>query len=122
MAFVVYVITFFVGSNFDTIFVSMAIDISMSSKIGLFDLEIYKLDCESTDFIQNQGYEVVVDMSTDPYVIEVTRNGVVDRMFLDRSDIIHTLSFLIKEGELLEEFEICHDLLQIQKTILNDPS
>ena len=122
MAFVVYVITFFAGSNFDTIFVSMAIDISMSSKIGLFDLEIYKLDCESTDFIQNQGYEVVVDMSTDPYVIEVTRNGIVDRMFLDRSDIIYTLDFLIKEGELLEEFEICHDLLQIQKTILNDPS
>lgn len=122
MAFVVCRLTFFVGSKIGVIFASMAIDISMSSKIGLFDLEIYKLDCESTTFIQNQGYEVVVDMSTDPYVIEVTRGGVVDRMFLDRSEIISTLDFLIKEGEFLEEFEICHDLLQIQKTILNDPS
>lgn len=98
----------------------MAIQVSISSNVKgeKLDIDIYEITPAEVDFIESQGVCVYAFFS--PHVIEVVRCGKFERLVVDESEVLEVMRGLITKGELLEEFEMCHELLKIQKIIEND--
>ena len=100
----------------------MAITLSISSLVkgNKLDFEIYQLSVEDMKEMETQGFFVEVNLTVSPHVIEVKHLGRIERIIVDERSVVGVIKNLIVKGEEYEEYETCHELLKIQKMILND--
>jgi hypothetical protein len=100
----------------------MAITVSLSSSIRgeSLDFEIYQITEQEKLFMESQGLYVAIDLSINPHIIEVRHKNKFERLIVNEKEVLAVIKRLIVRGEVYEEYETCHELLKIQKMILND--